>query len=124
MLTCHVQLWRHRCVFWRRIRKRQLVVLQFFRFKPGESDRLSPRILQCTPVVVIASCYALMIEPFKFPRVKLFLDSDDLKISDDCLALLDKIKEHKRPKDVTKFRTKYGRLFNFILCTGDIDVEP
>lgn len=51
---------------------------------------------------------ALTIGFFKFPRVKVFLDSDDLEISADCQTLLDTIKTNNKPEDVATFRRKYG----------------
>lgn len=57
----------------------------------------------------------------KFPRVKVFLDADDLEISNDCQKLLDKIAVNKKPEDVTKFYRKYGDRFYFLPLGNNFD---
>jgi hypothetical protein len=57
----------------------------------------------------LASFNALKIEPLKFPRVKVFLDSDDLGVADDCQILLDAIEKDGKPDDIAKFYRQYGK---------------
>ncbi|OJJ45200.1 hypothetical protein ASPZODRAFT_143848 [Penicilliopsis zonata CBS 506.65] len=48
---------------------------------------------------------------YDFPRVELFLDEDSLKISKECQADLNRLREHRTKTELERFHRKYGYCF-------------